>query len=149
MHGDWASRDAGGFWFLHGRSDDTLNVSGRRIGPSEVEEVLLRDSRVRAAAAIPVPHPVKGEVIWCLVVPAGQGDGLEAALADQLAAYLGKPFRPERVMLVPDLPQTRSAKIARRAIRAAVLRQPPGDLSGIANPESLDAIQACVSVSTS
>jgi acetyl-CoA synthetase len=143
-HGDWASVDEDGFWFLHGRSDDTLNVAGKRLGPAEVESVLTLDVRVAESAAVGIPDAVKGEAIWCFVVAR---PGIEATdeLAEQLrelvARHLGKAFRPSRVVFVGELPRTRSAKILRRAIRAAVTGQDPGDLSSLENPAAVDAVR--------
>jgi acetyl-CoA synthetase len=145
MHGDWVSRDEAGFWFVHGRSDDALNVGGRRIGPSEVERVLLRDDLVNAAAAVALPHKTNGQSIWCFVTCAEPGavSGAElvARLSDAVAAQLGKPFRPERIVIVADLPMTQSSKTARRLVRQVALDEPVGDLSGIANPQAIDDIR--------
>jgi acetyl-CoA synthetase len=141
-HGDWASVDEDGYWFLHGRSDDTLNIAGKRIGPAELESAALNDPAVAEAAAIGVPHEVKGEVPWLFVVakPAQVLDPETVARA--VTDELGKAFRPDRVVAVPALPKTRSAKIVRRAVRATALGTDPGDLSTLENPESLEAIAA-------
>ncbi len=140
MHGDWASVDEDGYWFLHGRSDDTLNIAGKRIGPAELESAAIGSGIVAEAAAIGVPHPVKGEVAWifCVGRPGGARD--EAQVAAAVIEVLGKAFKPDRVVWVDALPKTRSAKIVRRAVRARVLGKDPGDLSSLENPESLDAI---------
>ena len=93
------------------------------------------------AAAVGVPHEVKGEVAWVFCVPAPGEVGCESlALAVEalVAADLGKAFAPERVVFVPALPKTRSAKIVRRAVRAAALGDDPGDLSSVENPEALE-----------
>ncbi len=85
VHGDWASADADGFWFLHGRSDDTLNIAGKRIGPAELESAAIAHPAVREAAAIGVPHEVKGEIAWifcCLLPGYEQSDELAAEIAD-------------------------------------------------------------------
>ncbi|HWD72983.1 MAG TPA: AMP-binding protein [Actinomycetota bacterium] len=140
-HGDWASIDEDGFWFLHGRSDDTINVAGRRIGPAEIESILVSDPAVVEAAVVGLPHEVKGEALWCFcVLAAEREEGLAARLADLVDATIGKPFRPERVVFVRDLPRTRSAKIVRRAIRAVVRGEDPGDISSLENPGSLAVI---------
>jgi acetyl-CoA synthetase len=143
-HGDWASVDEDGFWFLHGRSDDTLNVAGKRLGPAEVESVLTLDLRVAESAAVGIPDEVKGEAIWCFVV-ARPGveptDELAQELRELVAGHLGKAFRPSRVVFVAELPRTRSAKILRRAIRAAVTGQDPGDLSSLENPGAMEAVR--------
>lgn len=144
VHGDWASVDEDGFWFLHGRSDDTISLAGKRLGPAEVESVLAGHPAVAEAAAVGVPHPVKGEAVWCFVIarPGVERDeALAAELADLVAEHLGKAFRPSRVVFVEELPRTRSAKILRRAIRAAVSGEDPGDLSSLENPAALEAIR--------
>jgi acetyl-CoA synthetase len=144
VHGDWASVDEDGFWFLHGRSDDTLNIAGKRIGPAELESAAVAHPAVGEAAAVGVPHAVKGEVAWifCCLLPGAEA--APAEVADAVAAALGRAFRPDRVIFVDALPKTRSAKIVRRAVRATALGTDPGDLSSLENPEALDAIAAAV-----
>jgi acetyl-CoA synthetase len=149
VHGDWASVDEDGYWFLHGRSDDTLNIAGKRIGPAELESAAVGHAAVSEAAAVGVPHDVKGEVAWvfCVLAPGHEpSDELAAEVANLAAAELGKAFKPERVLFVPALPKTRSAKIVRRAVRAKALGQEPGDLSSVENPESLADIAEAVDV---
>jgi acetyl-CoA synthetase len=146
-HGDWAMVDDDGSWFLFGRSDEAINVAGKRLGPAEVEGILVADSRVVEAAAIGVPDETKGEAVWCFAVAVGDAandENLPAELAAAVAEELGKPFKPSRVVIVPALPKTRSAKILRRAVRAAALGEDPGDLSSAENPEALDAIRAAL-----
>jgi acetyl-CoA synthetase len=143
-HGDWASIDEDGYWFLHGRSDDTLNIAGKRIGPAELESAALDHPSVAEAAAIGVPHEVKGEAAWifCALKPGAEPDpdGISAAVA----RVLGKAFTPERVLFVSALPKTRSAKIVRRAVRAKALGEDPGDVSTLENPETLEEIANAV-----
>jgi acetyl-CoA synthetase len=144
VHGDWASVDAEGQWFLHGRSDDTLNVAGKRLGPAEVESVLAAHPSVAESAAVGIPDEVKGETIWCFVVPIPGSDVDAAELHDLVADHLGKAFAPARVVFVEELPKTRSAKIVRRAVRAVALDRDPGDVSSLENPASLDAIRDAI-----
>jgi acetyl-CoA synthetase len=143
-HGDWASVDADGYWFLHGRSDDTLNIAGKRIGPAELESAAVAHLAVAEAAAVGVPHAVKGEVAWvfCVLVPgaSAEEDEVRGLIADEL----GKAFAPDRVLFVPSLPKTRSAKIVRRAVRATALGEDPGDMSSVENPDALEAIASAV-----
>ena len=144
VHGDWASIEDGR-WYLHGRSDDTIKVAGKRLGPAEVESALVSHPAVMEAAAVGVPDEVKGEALWALVVPAAgvtPDEALRAELADLVAAHLGRSFRPSVVRFTTALPKTRSAKVVRRAIRAAVTGQDPGDLSSIEDPAALDAVRA-------
>jgi acetyl-CoA synthetase len=146
-HGDWASVDEDGYWFLHGRSDDTLNIAGKRIGPAELESAAVSHPSVAEAAAVGVPHEVKGEVAWIFCVPragAEPGDALASEVGARVADELGKAFRPERILFVGALPKTRSAKIVRRAVRARVLGQDAGDLSSLENPEALEEIARVV-----
>jgi acetyl-CoA synthetase len=150
-HGDYALVDDDGQWFLLGRSDDVMNVAGKRLAPAEVESVLATHPLVAEAAAVGVPDPVKGEKVWAFWVAKPTGDGPEpdatavgAELADLVARELGKPFAPARVWRVGALPKTRSAKILRRAIRAAALGNDPGDLSSAENPEVLTEIRDAV-----
>jgi len=147
VHGDWASVDGDGYWFLHGRSDDTLNIAGKRIGPAELESAAVGHPAVQEAAAVGIPHQVKGEVAWifCVLAPGVEpSEELEREVGDAAAAELGRAFRPDRVLFVPALPKTRSAKIVRRAVRARALGEDPGDLSSVENPESLDEIARVV-----
>lgn len=147
VHGDWASVDRDGYWYLHGRSDDTLKVAGKRLGPAEVESALIEHPAVAESAAVGIPHELKGETVWCFVVTKpghGAGDDLAQELAGIVAGHLGKAFRPERIVFVDELPRTRSAKILRRAIRATVLGQEPGDLSSLENPSALEKIRSAV-----
>ena len=144
LHGDWAVRDRDGFWYLHGRSDDTLKVAGKRVGPAELETIAVGHPAVVEAAAIGVPDAVKGEVPVLLVV-CSRGEEMDpAALSEELTARvvaeMGKPIRPAAVAVVPDLPRTRSGKIMRRVVRAAWLGIDPGDLSGLENPGAVVAI---------
>ncbi len=143
-HGDFASIDADGFWFLHGRSDDTLSVAGKRIGPAEIESVLVDHPAVREAAVVGVPHEVKGEALVCVVVVVpGQTatEALRRELHLAVVSAFGKAFAPREIRFAKDLPRTRSAKIVRRAVRAVLLGEDPGDLTSMENPDALDAIR--------
>ena len=143
-HGDWASVDEDGYWFLHGRSDDTLNIAGKRIGPAELESAAVGHQAVAEAAAVGIPHEVKGEVAWLFCVLAPGADATAEDISDAVARELGKAFAPERVVFVSALPKTRSAKVVRRAVRARALGRDPGDLSTLENPESLEEITRAV-----
>jgi acetyl-CoA synthetase len=144
VHGDWASVDEDGFWFLHGRSDDTLNVAGKRIGPAEVESVAVALDEVMMAAAIGVPDEVKGEAIRLFVVPAPDvtpDEGLTRRVHEACVVALGKAFAPKEVTWVDDLPRTRSQKIMRRVVKAMALGDDPGDLTSLENPASLEGLK--------
>jgi acetyl-CoA synthetase len=144
VHGDWALQDEEGFWYILGRSDDTIMVAGKRVGPAEVESAACGHPAVKEAAAIGAPDPIKGDaVVLFVVLRAGQAEGeaLRGEIREQVAACLGKPLRPERVLFTDDLPKTRNAKVLRRLIRAAYLGREGGDMSSLENPAALDAIR--------
>ena len=151
VHGDNASRDASGRWTIHGRSDDTLKIAGKRTGPSEIEALLTQTGLVQEAAAVGIPDDIKGAAIVCVCVPCPgveDGDGVRARLSDAVVAGLGAPFRPARVILVSDLPKTRNMKIMRRAVRATYLGLDQGDLSSLVNPAALDELKSKLPAST-
>jgi acetyl-CoA synthetase len=147
VHGDWASRDADGLWLIHGRSDDTIKLAGKRTGPAEIESRLLATGLVAEAAACGVADPVKGQAVAVAAVPAAgeaPGESLAAALADAVVAGLGTPFRPARVVFVAELPKTRSQKVMRRVVRAVFEGRDPGDLAALVNPDAVEALRAAV-----
>ncbi len=142
-HGDWAKCDEDDSWFLFGRSDDTIKVAGKRVGPGEVESALVEHANVAEAAVIGVPHEVKGEALVCFVVlnPGKQETPeLSKELRELVAKSLGAVMRPEIIHFVQFLPKTRSGKIVRRTIRAKYLGENTGDLSSVENPEALEPI---------
>jgi acetyl-CoA synthetase len=158
VHGDWAMRDKDGHWFILGRSDDTLKVAGKRVGPAEVESLLVAHPQVTEAAVIGVPDEVKGTAMVAFVVLAPVGgvahldrdyitavrkyiDQLEAELKVLVAKDMGKPLAPSRIHFVSALPKTRNAKVMRRVIRAAYLGEDPGDLSALESPDAVNEIR--------
>jgi acetyl-CoA synthetase len=141
-HGDWARVDDDGQWFLLGRSDEALNVAGRRVGPAEVESELLSHPAVAEAATIGVPDGTKGEAIWCFSTRVDpEGADVSDELVELVAERRGRPFKPGRMTRVSDLPRTRSAKILRRAVRAVAVGEDPVDVSGAENPEALELVR--------
>jgi len=144
-HGDWASVDADGCWFLHGRADEAMNVAGRKLGPAEVEAAALEHPAVREAACIGVPDEIKGECpIAFVVLKDGFDDSqsLRAAITAKIAEVLGPAFRPRLVITIAELPKTQSGKVVRRLIRQRYLGEQAGDTSTVQNPSALDAIAA-------
>jgi len=141
-HGDWASVDEDGFWYLHGRSDDVITVAGKRVGPAEVESAAVDTGLVQEAAAVGLPHDVKGEQVHVFAIPVEgpDADEVRQAVVDNVVDEMGKPFKPGGVHLVADLPRTKTAKILRRAIAAKAKGEDPGDLSSLDNPKALDLI---------
>jgi acetyl-CoA synthetase len=145
VHGDWALVDEDGYWFIQGRSDDTLKIAGKRVGPAEVESAAVGHPAVLEAAAIGVPHAIKGEaiVLFCVLRRGETGDAdVKAAIVARVADQLGKALRPDSVELVAELPKTRSGKVMRRVARAAYLGLDAGDLSALENPLAVEAIRA-------
>ncbi|RJQ05414.1 MAG: acetate--CoA ligase [Bacillota bacterium] len=142
-HGDWASIDEDGFWFIHGRSDDTIKIGGKRVGPAEFESALVSHPAVAEAAVVGVPHEVKGEAAVCFVVlePGLEpSEELRQALKEQVVTSLGKALRPDDLKFVAKIPKTRNAKVMRRVIRACYLGIEPGDTSALEDPGALDEI---------
>jgi acetyl-CoA synthetase len=128
FHGDLAEVEPDGTWRLHGRSDDTIKVSGRRVGPAEIESALLRDSRVRESAVIGVPDELRGQRVVAFVVVDPDAD-LEDVRAQALH-NVGRSFAP-LLHVVSSLPKTKNGKVMRRAIRAQHLGKPVGDMSSL------------------
>ena len=144
-HGDLALRTSGDVLFLLGRSDDTLKVAGKRVGPAEIEDVLIELPGIAEAAAIGVDDPAKGQKLVVFVVPSNAPEvpeaDLEALVATTIATRLGRPFQPSRVHVVTQLPRTRSSKIMRRVIRRAYTNQDPGDLSSLEDTQAVEVIR--------
>ncbi len=160
VHGDFAAVDKDGCWFILGRSDDTIKVAGKRLGPAEVEAIVNADSRIVESAAIGIPHPIKGEEVGLYVVPddtfpwdalkASDGtdhaavEALREALFTALVAELGKPLKPAFIRFASKLPKTRNAKVMRRLIQAVYLEKDLGDISSLEDPDTLEAIRSAV-----
>jgi acetyl-CoA synthetase len=145
VHGDWAEVAPDGLWYIRGRSDDTIKVAGKRLGPAEVESALVAHPSVAEAAAIGVPDAVKGEALVCFVVlrpGIEDGDSLRRELSACVTAEMGKALKPAAVLVVAELPKTRNAKILRRVVRAVYLGEAPGDLSSLENPTALAALES-------
>ncbi|NOZ49183.1 MAG: AMP-binding protein [Chloroflexi bacterium] len=144
VHGDFAAVDKDDQWYILGRSDDTIKVAGKRLGPAEVESILVGHPAVLEAGAIGVPHAVKGSALVCAVVLTPGFDPtpeLAAELRALVSAQMGKALKPQDIIFVPDLPKTRNAKVMRRVLRAAYLDQPAGDLSALVNPEVVEELR--------
>ncbi|MEZ4746349.1 MAG: AMP-binding protein [Calditrichia bacterium] len=143
-HGDFAAIDDDGLWFILGRSDDTIKIAGKRLGPAEVESIVNAHAAVTESAAIAVPHPVKDNevVVFCVLSDGIKPDErLRDELMNLIVAELGKPLKPKAIKFTTALPKTRNAKVMRRVIRAAFLGEDPGDVSSLEHPETVDAIR--------
>ncbi|MCS1351914.1 AMP-binding protein [Mechercharimyces sp. CAU 1602] len=144
VHGDWVEIGDEGEWMISGRSDDTLKIAGKRLGPAEVESILVDHLAVLEAATIGVPDPIKGESAVCFVVlrtKVADTEKVKAELMTLVSDRLGKALKPQKVMLVSELPKTRNGKILRRLIRSAYLGEKLGDVSSLENEQALVEIQ--------
>ena len=141
VHGDWAEIDQDGHWFIHGRSDDTVKIAGKRVGPAEVESILVDHPDVVEAAVIGIPDELRGSAMVAFCVTARPGPALEEELKGKVAEALGKPLRPERVHFVDAIPKTRNGKLMRRVLRAAYLGEDPGDTTALENPQCLEMVR--------
>jgi acetyl-CoA synthetase len=144
IHGDLAMRTAEGHYLLLGRSDDTIKVAGKRVGPAEVEEILVEIEGVIEAAVIGAEDPVKGQALVAFLTCSGPADDILKLATARIQERLGKPFAPRAVFVVPQLPKTRSSKIMRRVIRSVYSGSPAGDLSSLVNPEAIADIERIV-----
>jgi acetyl-CoA synthetase len=143
VHGDLASKDKDGHWYLHGRSDDTIKVSGKRIGPAELEESIIKSGYIKEVAAIGVPDENKGSKIIISIVLLNKNDPeiKEDYFMNLIIKDLGKSFKPDKIIFVRDLPKTRNMKIMRRVIKSCLTNENPGDVSTLLNPESIEEIK--------
>jgi len=145
VHGDFAMHGEDGLYYILGRSDDTIKISGKRTGPAELEGLLIATGTLAEAAVFGIPHPVKGSAIVCACVPMPgvAGDqGLASQLSSAIVRGMGTSYRPETILFVDDLPRTRNLKIMRRVLRAVFENKDPGDLSALANPEAVELLRA-------
>ncbi len=143
-HGDFAAIDKDGLWYILGRSDDTIKIAGKRLGPAEVEAIVNAHQAVKESAAIAVPHPIKDNevVIFCVLSEDVKPDErLRKELMNRVVSELGKPLKPREIKFTTALPKTRNAKVMRRVIRATYLGEDPGDLSSLENPDTVEAIR--------
>ncbi len=149
---DWGLRDAEGYFFILGRTDDVINVAGHRLGTREIEESISSHASVAEVAVVGVADTLKGQVAMAFVVPkdaAAVADAtarlkLEGAIMKTVDRQLGALARPARVHFVSLLPKTRSGKMLRRAIQAVCEQRDPGDLTTMDDPAALQQIKALV-----
>jgi acetyl-CoA synthetase len=145
VQGDLASRDVHGGWYLHGRSDDTIKIAGKRTGPSEIETALLATGLLAEAAVVGVPDAITGSALACACVPMTPiADAARFAqlLARAIADNFGASYRPKQFIFLSELPRTRNQKVMRRVIRGVLTGTPLGDISSLANPESVESLRS-------
>jgi len=145
--GDGCRRDEDGYYWITGRVDDVINVSGHRIGTAEVESSLVSHEKVAEAAVVSYPHEIKGQAIYAFVtLNAGEegGDALRKELVQEVRHDIGALAAPEKIHFTPALPKTRSGKIMRRILRkiAEGATSGFGDISTLADPTIVDALVA-------
>ena len=143
--GDGARRDEDGYWWITGRVDDVLNVSGHRLGTAEIESALVLHPDVAEAAVVGYPHDIKGQGVWCYVTlneGVEMSEALEKALKDQVRKEIGPVASPDVIQFAPGLPKTRSGKIMRRILRKIAENElgALGDTSTLADPGVVDAL---------
>lgn len=142
-HGDLARVDENGYWYVTGRSDDTIKLAGKRVGPAEVESAVVAHPAVEEAAVIGVPDELKGQALACFIVLVGgqvAGPQVEQEIRESVVDRLGKTLALKNVYFVAGLPKTRNGKIVRRVILGRHLGRPLGDLSSLDDPSSLELI---------
>jgi propionyl-CoA synthetase len=150
---DWATRDADGYYFVLGRTDDVINVAGHRLGTREIEEAVQAHPAIAEVAVVGVADPVKGQVpvAFAVVRDATRTATSEGAALLQREVFetvdreLGAIARPARVHFVTLLPKTRSGKLLRRSIQALAEGRDPGDLTTIEDPGALEQIRSALS----
>ena len=143
VHGDFAAIDPDGLWYILGRSDDTIKIAGKRLGPAEVESILVSHPQVLEAAAVGIPDEIKGNalIVFCVLREGCvECEALRQELFQMLVSALGKALAPQEILFVGDLPKTRNAKVMRRIIRAAYQGDDLGDISSLLNPEAVEEI---------
>jgi acetyl-CoA synthetase len=142
--GDGCKRDEEGYYWLLGRVDDVMNVSGHRISTTEVESALVDDPRVAEAAVVGRTDPLTGQAIFSYVILRSgnePSDELAGELREHVAQVIGKLARPKQIMFTPDLPKTRSGKIMRRLLRDIAEQRPLGDVTTLADSGVVNTIR--------
>jgi len=141
FHGDYVFVDSDGLWYMKGRADDVINISGHRMSTSEIEHTAISHRKISDAASIAIPDDITGEAIVLFIVPeGGKEENLENEISRHISEKIGKLAKPKFVYVLSDLPKTRTGKIMRRLLKAKLLNLVLGDLSSLENPQVLDEI---------
>jgi acetyl-CoA synthetase len=141
FHGDYVFVDDDGLWYMRGRTDDVINVSGHRMSTVEIEHAVIAHDKISDAASIAIPDEITGEAIVIFFVPKNKSETISGVqISDYLSEKIGKIARPKAVYQISDLPKTRTGKIMRRLLKAKLLGLPLGDLSSLENPHVLNEI---------
>jgi len=142
FHGDYVLKDGDNLWYMQGRTDDVINVSGHRMSTAEIEHTVISHKKISDAASIAIPDDITGEAIVVFFVPENKDDtNLENEIMEYISKKIGKIAKPRLIIQLSDLPKTRTGKIMRRLLKSKVLGNPLGDLSSLENPHILNEIQ--------
>jgi len=141
FHGDYVLADEDNLWYMKGRADDVINVSGHRMSTSEIEHTVISHNKISDAASISIPDELTGEAIVVFFVPENKNEvNLEADIIEHINKKIGKIAKPKLIFQLSDLPKTRTGKIMRRLLKAKLTGNPLGDLSSLENPDILKEI---------
>ncbi len=141
FHGDYVFVDKDGLWYMKGRVDDVINVSGHRMSTAEIEHVAISHKKISDAAAIAVPDKITGEAIILFIVAEEKNEEkLDVEIIKFISEKIGKIAKPKFVFVISSLPKTRTGKIMRRLLKSKLLGFSLGDLSSLENPQVLDEV---------
>ena len=142
FHGDYVLKDEDNLWYMQGRTDDVINVSGHRMSTAEIEHTVISHKKISDAASIAIPDDITGEAIVVFFVAENKDDtNLENEITEHISKKIGKIAKPRFIIQLTDLPKTRTGKIMRRLLKSKILGKPLGDLSSLENPHILNEIQ--------
>ena len=142
FHGDYVFADSDNLWYMHGRTDDVINVSGHRMSTSEIEHIVISHKKISDAASISIPDSITGEAIVVFFVADKKNyTDLEFEVIEHISKRIGKIAKPKYVFQLSDLPKTRTGKIMRRLLKTKLMGEELGDLSSLENPHILNEIQ--------
>lgn len=140
FHGDFVLKDEDGLWYMHGRVDDVINISGHRMSTAEIEQILMMHENISEAAAIAIPDTITGESLVLFVVCSDSGEDIENEVTKFIIEKFGKVAKPKRVFKISNLPKTRTGKILRRLLKSKLMGADLGDISAVENPDVLNEI---------
>jgi len=142
FHGDYVYVDKDNLWYMRGRTDDVINVSGHRMSTAEIEQTVISHKKISDAASISIPDDLTGEAIVVFFVADDKFEKISSLeISDHISEKIGKLAKPKLIIQLSDLPKTRTGKIMRRLLRSKLLGKDLGDLSSVENPSILDEIQ--------
>jgi len=142
FHGDYVLKDEDNLWYMQGRTDDVINVSGHRMSTAEIEHTVISHKKISDAASIAIPDEITGEAIVVFFVAENKDDtNLGDEITEHISKKIGKIAKPRFIIQLTDLPKTRTGKIMRRLLKSKILGKPLGDLSSLENPHILNEIQ--------